>query len=85
MSDLTDQTTIHADDIAVDYFATMMKMKLALARAKGRSGWQECPESDLVRMLHEHIAKGDMRDVANIAMMIHLNRREALRVKEAGT
>ena len=64
----------HPDDAAVDRFAVMMKDKLAQARAKGRSGWQECPETYLISILWDHIDKGDMRDVANIAMMIHLNR-----------
>lgn len=68
------QTTSHPDDIAVDQFAELMKAKMAASRAKGRFGWQECPEYYLLVMLEEHIEKGDMRDVANIAMMIHLNR-----------
>lgn len=68
------KTETHSDDLAVDQFAVAMKEKLAIARAKGRGGWQECPESHLVEMLREHVAKGDMRDVANIAMMIYLNR-----------
>jgi hypothetical protein len=51
-----------------------MKAKMAAARAKGRGGWQDCSEGDLLDMLRHHVRKGDMRDVANIAMMIHLNR-----------
>lgn len=72
------KTETHSDDLAVDQFAVAMKEKLAIARAKGRGGWQECPESHLVEMLREHVAKGDMRDVANIAMMIYLNRETEL-------
>ena len=68
------KTTVHTDDMAVDRFAAMMKDKLALARAKGRGGWETCQEEELLEMLHDHTLKGDMRDVANIAMMIHLNR-----------
>lgn len=67
------QTTIHPDDIAVDQFAEMMKAKMASSRAKGRSGWQECQTEYLLDMLQEHVDKGDMRDVACIAMMLHLN------------
>lgn len=67
-------TALHPDDLAVEQFAAAMKAKLAAGRAKGRSGWETCPEARLLYMLHEHIGKGDMRDVANIAMMIHLNR-----------
>jgi hypothetical protein len=68
------ETTVHADDLAVDRFAAMMKDKLSAARAKGRGGWETCPEGHLLEMLYDHTLKGDMRDVANIAMMIHLNR-----------
>lgn len=68
---------INRDDAAVDRFAEMMKRKLAQAREKGRGGWQFCSESVLLPMLHEHVAKGDMRDVANLAMMIHLNRKDS--------
>jgi hypothetical protein len=66
----------HSDDLAVDRFAAAMKAKLAVSRAKGRGGWETCPVPDLLAMLREHVAKGDMRDVANLAMMIHLNRED---------
>lgn len=33
------------DNKAVDAFAVALKDKLAKARAKGRSGWQDCPSS----------------------------------------
>ena len=71
---MTDQSI---DDQAVDKFAAMMKAKLAASAAKGRSGWREMPEEALRAMLLDHVSKGDMRDVANIAMMIHLNRQDA--------
>ncbi|PRH46392.1 hypothetical protein [Burkholderia multivorans] len=60
----------HSDDVAVDSFATEMKHKLALARAKGRGGWETCSPADLSRMLREHVEKGDPRDVANFCMML---------------
>ncbi|MDN7939384.1 hypothetical protein QZM76_14055 [Burkholderia multivorans] len=60
----------HSDDVAVDSFAAAMKHKLALARAKGRGGWETCSPADLSRMLREHVAKGDPRDVANFCMML---------------
>ncbi|WP_261541710.1 hypothetical protein [Burkholderia multivorans] len=60
----------HSDDVAVDSFAAVMKHKLALAREKGRGGWETCSPADLSRMLREHVEKGDPRDVANLAMMI---------------
>lgn len=63
-------TNVQSDDAAVYRFAAAMKKKLALARAKGRSGWQECDPADLVRMLHEHIEKGDPVDVANFCMFL---------------
>lgn len=70
----TTSAPLHSDDLAVDRFAAAMKEKLALSRAKGRGGWEEAYEPFLLDMLYDHFAKGDMRDVANIAMMIHLNR-----------
>lgn len=64
----------HPDDLAVDRFAAAMKEKMALARAKGRGGWNDpaqCSVERLATMLVEHIAKGDPVDVANFAMMLH--------------
>ncbi|PRG92189.1 hypothetical protein C6V04_16160, partial [Burkholderia multivorans] len=60
----------HSDDVAVDSFAAVMKHKLALAREKGRGGWETCSPADLSRMLREHVEKGDPRDVANFCMML---------------
>ncbi|MEB2511275.1 hypothetical protein SB379_19910 [Burkholderia multivorans] len=60
----------HPDDVAVDSFAAVMKHKLALAREKGRGGWETCSPADLSRMLREHVEKGDPRDVANFCMML---------------
>lgn len=60
----------HPDDVAVDQFAEVMKAKLADARAKGRSGWQECDPAELSYMLREHVEKGDPRDVANFCMFL---------------
>ena len=69
------QTTIpHTDDVAVDRFAWRMKLKLADAREKGRGGWEQCHEPVLMAMLREHVEKGDMLDIANLAMMIWHNR-----------
>lgn len=65
----------HPDDIAVDRFATMMKDKLAAARAKGRGGWDDpsqCTVEDLSIMLRVHVGKGDPVDVANFAMMLSM-------------
>lgn len=60
----------HFDDVAVDWFSAVMKHKLALARDKGRGGWETCSPADLSRMLREHVEKGDPRDVANFCMML---------------
>lgn len=64
----------HPDNAAVDNFAVAMKAKMAAARAKGRSGWEDpskCSAEDLSRMLRDHVWKGDPRDVANFCMMLH--------------
>lgn len=63
----------HFDDHAVGQFAKMMADKMALSRAKGRSGWDDpnqCSVKYLRQLLHEHVAKGDPVDVANICMML---------------
>lgn len=60
----------HPDDEAVDRFANAMKQKLAQAREKGRSGWQQMNPNELSGMLYEHVAKGDPRDVANFCMFL---------------
>lgn len=67
----------HPDDDAIDQFALGMKTKMAVARAKGRAGWQDkkqCSAEDLSRMLHEHVRKGDPIDVANFCMMLEMRK-----------
>lgn len=61
----------HADDLAVDEFAKAMHTKMAVARAKGREGWEDCPVEYLAEELVRQVAKGDPVDVANMAMMLH--------------
>lgn len=67
----------HSDDVAVDRFAAAMKAKLAAARAKGRSGWDDpaaCSVEYLAQLLHAHLRKrnaGTFEDVANFCMMLH--------------
>ncbi|SDJ60545.1 hypothetical protein [Pseudomonas indica] len=67
----------HPDDAAVDRFAAAMKIKLAAARAKGRSGWDKplrCRVETLAGMLVRHLRKGNegtFEDVANFCMMLH--------------
>lgn len=65
---LTDPADI--DDNFVDRFAVAMKEKLAVARAKGREGWQHCDPAELSCMLREHVEKGDPIDVANFCMFL---------------
>lgn len=63
----------HHDDVAVDLFAATMKRKLALARGKGRGGWDDkdqCSAEYLSRLLRGHVDKGDPVDVANFCMML---------------
>lgn len=70
-------TTIHPDDIAVDNFAAAMKLKLAAARDKGRSGWDNkelCSGEYLAQNLVVHLSRGNagtFEDIANFAMMLH--------------
>ncbi|AOK53478.1 hypothetical protein [Burkholderia stagnalis] len=60
----------HLDDAAVDRFAFAMKAKLADARQKGRSGWEQCDPAVLSQMLRDHVDKGDPRDVANFCAFL---------------
>lgn len=70
-------TLPHPDDMAVDRFATAMKLKLSAARRKGRCGWDDpdqCPIEGLVNGLREHLGKanlGNWADIANFCMMLH--------------
>jgi hypothetical protein len=55
----------------VDAFAAEMKTKLLQAAIhKGRSGWDnpDWTVEQIEQRLREHVEKGDMRDVANLAM-----------------
>lgn len=65
--------SVHPDDVAIDVFVLAMKEKMAINRARGRSGWQDCELQYLWDMLREHVEKDDLRDVAIIAMMIWHN------------
>lgn len=63
----------HRDDEAVDRFAAAMKEKLAQARAKGRSGWEDkdfVSQAFISQLLREHVGKGDPRDVANFCCFL---------------
>ncbi|MFA7819354.1 hypothetical protein [Aeromonas dhakensis] len=74
---LPDQPDPHPDDAAVDRFSVAMKAKLAAARAKGRSGWDDpsaCSVEFLADLLVNHVGKGNpgnFEDIANLAMMLH--------------
>ena len=64
-----------ADDRLVRHAANAMQEKLQLARVKGRGGWwnsDECTIEHLRTLLREHVEKGDMRDVLNLAAMVYV-------------
>lgn len=71
------ESSTHIDDISIDRFANAMRLKMAYARAKGRSGWDDpaqCSGEQLATMLVDHLTKGNagtFEDVANFAMMLH--------------
>lgn len=69
---LHDLTEEQADALLVERAAEAMTKKLALCRSKGRGGWggTTCRNSVLRLMLVEHVEKGDMVDVLNLAAMI---------------
>lgn len=62
------------DEDALKKFNTLMRDKLSISRLKGKHGWHDenvCSIEFLVKSLVEHLAKGDMVDVANFAMFIN--------------
>jgi hypothetical protein len=64
----------HRSDAAyVDWFAGALKLKLAKKQNEGRRGWNDPNQvtiDQLKEMLVDHVEKGDMLDVGNLAMMI---------------
>lgn len=62
-----------ADRILVIGSASAMGDKLDKSRRKGRGGWwsDSCSTEYLKRTLIDHVSKGDMVDVMNLAAMIH--------------
>lgn len=66
------------DNLAVDAFAKAMKEKLALARAKGRSGWNNkatCTGAHLADLFWQHTTKENKDnyvDLANFLMFLHV-------------
>lgn len=71
------ERSTHIDDIGIDRFTNAMRLKMAYARSKGRSGWNDqalCSGEQLAAALVEHLSKGNdgtFEDVANFAMMLH--------------
>lgn len=66
------------DEVGVRRFTKIMRAKLAKKRDEGRGGWH-CKEGyyargvsvrGLKQMLSNHVEKGDMVDIANLAMMV---------------
>jgi len=69
-----------ADELGVERFAHAMRLKMAKKRRAGKHGWNlthgssgeewGCTLRELEKLLRDHLAKGDMVDVANFCMMI---------------
>ena len=59
-----------AIDACVDEFSASMRKKLKQKFMEGKSGWDDpkWEKKDILADLVKHIEKGDMVDVANIAM-----------------
>ena len=72
-----------ADERLCGYALGAMKEKLAVSRAKGRGGWwdaERCSISFLKELLVEHVQKGDMVDVMNLAAMIYAREQSEVEV-----
>lgn len=83
------ERSTHIDDISIDRFANVMRSKMAYARAKGRSGWNDqvlCSGEYLATLLVEHLSKGNegtFEDVANFAMMLHQRKESPMLLVDA--
>lgn len=62
----------HADAYMVDRSSAAMLAKMVMSAEKGRGGWHtdQCSDAQLLQMLKEHVEKGDMVDVLNLAGML---------------
>jgi hypothetical protein len=63
-----------ADTLLVAKAAMDMRLKLQKKRTQGFGGWYKrsgMSNEELKQMLKEHVEKGDMVDVLNLAGMIH--------------
>ena len=73
-----DQLNERADETLADITALAMREKLEKKRTQGRSGWWDegqCAIPELRTMLRDHLEKGDMLDVVNLAAMIYVRER----------
>lgn len=72
----------------VDEFATAMKDKLALVRAKGKHGWdnkETCTDEHLATLFFENLPKGNegnFIDLANFLMFLHVRSADATVFKQ---
>lgn len=66
------QSDEKADEILVDMVRHEMADKLKKKRDQGKGGWfgPNCSNAFLHELLAEHLHKGDMVDVINLAAMI---------------
>ncbi|MGI2045986.1 hypothetical protein [Shewanella oncorhynchi] len=92
MADLLNDQAVenrHIDDIGIDRFTNAMRLKMAYARSKGRSGWNDkelCSGEQLAAALVEHLSKGNdgtFEDVANFAMMLHQRKESPMLLVDA--
>ena len=63
-----------ADRLLVQLAGAAMQRKLEIASVlRGRGGWHrsDCSEGYLRELLAEHVVKGDLVDVMNLAAMIY--------------
>jgi hypothetical protein len=61
-----------ADSILCEFTSYHMRQKLEKKRNDGKHGWfnSTCTNVNLMEMLKEHLNRGDMIDVINLAAMI---------------
>lgn len=71
MAATAERLELYLDRHDVTLFATLMAAKMRKKSKEGARGWRKAQLPMLQQMLRDHVGKGDMVDVAIMAMMIH--------------
>lgn len=77
IQNLTNKQDEQINNIFIDRFAKLMKLRMAVKRNEGMDNWydpKECEINDIVTSFISHLTKtneGDLINIANLCMMLH--------------